>query len=259
MNANAGSQSTPGVTNISTMTGKILVKNGIAQTNNLQAKLDIGNVGATGTANLIDESLNMRVTAVLTQATSQKVGGNSISGFMQTALANKQGELVVPAIVTGTFSNPKFAPDVQQIAQMKVKGMVPNFSDPASVTGALQNLLGAPKNTPTGLGIPGRTTASTAEPGRSVDRALWKEEETGPSAPEVEVGGDTGAAATAGLVTRALRKAKCPPAARRNYAEPSGYAARSLCEAIASAAAAVPRNLFTAKTPSATKSASTTV
>ena len=48
------------------------------------------------------------------------------------------GELVVPAVVTGTFSNPKFAPDVQQIAQMKVRGLVPNFDNPASVTGALQ-------------------------------------------------------------------------------------------------------------------------
>src|ERR1700756_892286 len=65
---------------------------------------------------------------------------------MQTALANKQGELVVPALVTGTFSNPKFAPDIQQIAQMKVKGLVPNFNNPASVAGTLQNLLGGPKN-----------------------------------------------------------------------------------------------------------------
>ena len=53
---------------------------------------------------------------------------------------------MVPALVTGTFSNPKFAPDIQQIAQMKVKGLVPNFDNPASVTGTLQNLLGGPRN-----------------------------------------------------------------------------------------------------------------
>jgi hypothetical protein len=82
------------------------------------------------------------VTAVLSQSASQKVGGNSIGGFMQTALANQQGELVIPALVTGTFSNPKFAPDVQQIAQMKVKGLMPNFNNPGSLTGTLQNLLG---------------------------------------------------------------------------------------------------------------------
>src|SRR5215470_6966209 len=146
-------QSGSGGTNISKMTGNIAVKNGIAQTNDLQAKLDLGTVGAVGTANLVDNTLNLRVTAVLSQATSQKVGGNSVAGFMQTALANKQGELVIPALVTGTFSNPKFAPDVQQIAQMKVKGLVPNLNDPASLTGTLQNLLGGAK-------APAQNTAS---------------------------------------------------------------------------------------------------
>jgi AsmA protein len=150
LNPNAGSQSTAGVTNISKMTGNILVKSGIAQTNNLNAALDIGNVGASGTANLVDQTLNLRVTAVLSQAASQKAGGNSVGGFMQTALANNQGELVVPAIVTGTFSNPKFAPDVQQIAQMKLKGIVPNLQNPGSLAGALQGLLGGPKTNPAG-------------------------------------------------------------------------------------------------------------
>ena len=147
LNSNAVPQSAGDVTNIVKMTGNILVKNGVAETNNLQAKLDIGNIGFIGTANLVDESLNLRATAVLSQAMSQKVGGNGVGGFMQTALANNQGELVVPVLITGTFSNPKFSPDVQQIAQMKVKGLVPNFNNPASVTGALQNLLGGSKGT----------------------------------------------------------------------------------------------------------------
>jgi uncharacterized protein involved in outer membrane biogenesis len=146
LNSNPASTPAQGYTNILKMTGDIAVKNGIAETNNLQAKLDLGNVGAAGTASLIDNTLNMRVTVVLSQASSQKAGGNSIGGFMQTALANNKGELVVPALVTGTFSNPRFAPDVQQIAQMKVRGLVPNFDNPASVTGVLQNLLGGAKN-----------------------------------------------------------------------------------------------------------------
>ncbi len=150
LNPSAGSQSTGGVTNISKVTGNIQVRNGLAQTNNLNAVLDIGNVAAMGTANLVDETLNLRVTAVLSQAASQKAGGNSVGGFMQTALANNQGELVVPALVTGTFSNPKFSPDVQQIAQMKLKGLVPNLQNPGSVAGALQGLLGGPKTNPSG-------------------------------------------------------------------------------------------------------------
>ncbi len=145
LRSNVG-QSTQGVTEISKVTGDIDVKNGIADTKNLQATLDIGNVGVAGTANLVDNTLNLRVTAVLSQSTSQKVGGNSVGGYMQTALANNQGELVVPALVTGTFSNPKFSPDVQQIAQMKLKGLIPGFDNPSAVTGTLQKMLGGVVN-----------------------------------------------------------------------------------------------------------------
>ncbi len=152
LNPNAGSQSTGGVTNISKVTGNIQVRNGLAQTNNLNAVLDIGNVAAVGTANLVDETLNLRVTAVLSQSASQKAGGNSVGGFMQTALANNQGELVVPAMVTGTFSNPKFSPDIQQMTQMKLKGLVPSLQNPGSVAGALQGLLGGAKTSPNGNG-----------------------------------------------------------------------------------------------------------
>ena len=57
---------------------------------------------------------------------------------MQTALANKQGGLVIPVLVTGTVSNPTFAPAIQQIARMNVNGLVPSFNNPASITGTLQ-------------------------------------------------------------------------------------------------------------------------
>ena len=49
------------------MTGNIAVKNGIAQTNDLQAQLDIGNIGLAGTASLVTEALNMHATAVISQ------------------------------------------------------------------------------------------------------------------------------------------------------------------------------------------------
>jgi uncharacterized protein involved in outer membrane biogenesis len=126
-----------GVTTISKLTGDILVKSGIATTNNLQAQLDWGNVAITGSTNLADQTLNLRALAALTQASSQQVGGNQVGGFLHTALANSQGQLVVPVLITGTFSNPKFAPDVQQAAQMKLKGLVPNGNNPGGLVGAL--------------------------------------------------------------------------------------------------------------------------
>jgi AsmA protein len=184
LNANAASQSPAGVTNISKMTGKILVKNGIAETKNLEAKLDIGNAGAAGTANLVDNTLNMRVTVVLSSSVSQKVGGTSIGGFMQTALANKQGELVVPALVTGTFSNPKFAPDIQQLAQMRVTGLVPNFNDPASVTGTLQSLLGGPRNPAQDSQTQGKQQSEEQNPVQQLMGIFGKKKKTNQQPPQ---------------------------------------------------------------------------
>ncbi|PYX02876.1 MAG: hypothetical protein DMG85_20745 [Acidobacteria bacterium] len=112
-----------------------------------QALLDVGNVSATGTANLVTEALNLSVSAVLSKAMSQQVGGTSIGGYMNTALANNQGEIVIPVLVTGTFKNPRFAPDLQKLAQMKLKGLVPNFENPgAAASGILGTLLGQKGN-----------------------------------------------------------------------------------------------------------------
>jgi uncharacterized protein involved in outer membrane biogenesis len=132
-------QKDQGFTNVLKMTGTIPVKNGIAQTNNLQATLDIGNVGAVGTANLASQTLNMQLTAVLSKAFTQQVGGAGVGGYMSTALANSQGELVVPATVTGTFQNPKVAPDIQKMAQMKLKGLIPTGDNPL---GGASSILG---------------------------------------------------------------------------------------------------------------------
>jgi AsmA protein len=148
LNAGSAAQDASGVTNMQRLTGNIAVKNGVAQTSDLQAKLDVGNIGLVGTASLISEALNMRATVVISQPISQKVGGQRVSGFMKTALANNQGELVIPAVVTGTFSKPKFEPDIQQLAQMKLKGLIPNINNPASVASTLQNLLPGPKDQP---------------------------------------------------------------------------------------------------------------
>src|SRR6266550_1846033 len=136
-----------GFTNISRMTGNIAVTNGVARTNDLQALLDIGNIGATGTANLVTQALNLSVSAVLSKAMSQQVGGTGIGGYMNTALANNQGEIVIPVLVTGTFKNPRFAPDLQKLAQMKLKGIVPNFNNPGgAASGILGTLLGQKGN-----------------------------------------------------------------------------------------------------------------
>ncbi|PYV04564.1 MAG: hypothetical protein DMG26_07150 [Acidobacteria bacterium] len=132
-------------------------------------------MGVTGTADLATQALNLRMTAVLSKAFTDKLGGAaSIGGFMNTALANNQGELVIPATVTGTGQNPKFAPDLKQIGQMKLKGLLPNSNNPSSaVSGILGGMLGqkGPASTPTA------TATAATESGRA-NHQHFREEKT---------------------------------------------------------------------------------
>jgi len=119
------------VTNLLKLTGTFNVHNGLAQTNNLQALIEGGSLGATGAVDLVNNALNLHLTAVLSKWFSNKVGGTNVGGFMNTALANQQGELVIPVLVTGTFQHPIVAPDVQKLAQMKLQRVLPTTANPA--------------------------------------------------------------------------------------------------------------------------------
>jgi AsmA protein len=153
-------------TNLQQLGGDFDVRNGIATTNNLKALIDGGTLAGTGSVNLVDQSLNVRVTAVLSKTYSQQVGGNSIGGFMNTALANNNGELVLPVLVTGTFSQMHFAPDVQAIAQMKLNNLLPSFGNPGQLTtgllGALTGKKGSGQDAQGGIG--GVLDAITGKP-----------------------------------------------------------------------------------------------
>jgi hypothetical protein len=130
------------LTTIVKLSGDLGIVNGVASTKNLELQMDGGSLAATGSMNLANQTLNLKTTAVIDRATSQKAGGNRVGGFMQTALANGNGELVIPAIVTGSFAHPHFAPDIEQMAQMKLKNLLPTASSPGK---ALTNILGGSK------------------------------------------------------------------------------------------------------------------
>jgi uncharacterized protein involved in outer membrane biogenesis len=136
-------QNTQALTNFVKMGGNFVINNGVAQTNNFKAQIEGGSLSAVGAVNLATQALNLRVTAVLDKSLSSQVGGTGVGGFMQTALANNHGELVIPVLVTGTFSQPHFAPDTQAIAQMKLKNLLPTTGNPsAGVSGLLNSVLG---------------------------------------------------------------------------------------------------------------------
>lgn len=133
-------------TNITKLTGTFDVKNGVARTDNLNAIIDAGSLAAKGSVDLANQTLDMQVTAVLSKDFSQNVGGTSIGGYLDTALANAKGELVMPVLVTGTFSNPRVAPDLKRLAQMKLDNLLPSMGSPGSLTTSiLGGLLGGKK------------------------------------------------------------------------------------------------------------------
>ena len=136
------SQPSQGFTNIVKLGGLINIKNGVANTNNLEAVIDGGTLGAQGMVDLVSEALNMHVNAVLGKDLSQKVGGTGIGGFMNTALANRNGELVIPVIVTGSVNRPLIAPDLQKLAQMKLNNLLPTSGNPAALTSGITGILG---------------------------------------------------------------------------------------------------------------------
>jgi AsmA protein len=122
-------------TNIVQLSGTFDVQNGVAHTADLKGSMDFGTMAGTGSINLAEQSLNLRVTAVLNKELSQQVGGNQIGGYLNTALANNQGELVLPVTVTGTFQHPKVAPDFQQMAQLKLQNILPSSKNLGGLLG----------------------------------------------------------------------------------------------------------------------------
>jgi hypothetical protein len=136
-------------TELKRLAGTLRITNGVAATDDLVAILDGGSLSAKGSIDLVNQTLNLRTTAVLASNVSQTVGGNKIGGYLNTALANNKGELVIPVIITGPIAHPNFAPDAEAMAKMKVQNLLPTTGNPASgIQGILGNLGG--KQQPTG-------------------------------------------------------------------------------------------------------------
>lgn len=131
--SSSNGKTSDGSTRISQLSGDFDLKNGVASTNDLKALTDAGTVAAVGTASLVNQALDMRVTAVLSKTNSQQVGGSAIGGLMKTAMQNQNGELVIPVLVTGTFSNPKVAPDLDAMAKMRMNNLLPSFGNPGQL------------------------------------------------------------------------------------------------------------------------------
>jgi uncharacterized protein involved in outer membrane biogenesis len=120
-------------TRLTRLSGDFAITNGVARTENLEAVIQDGSLAANGTIDLVDQRLNLQLTAVLSQDYSQTVGGTGIGGLMNTELPNRQGEFVIPILLTGTFKSPQFAPDFQKIARDEVEKPAADTGQPRQV------------------------------------------------------------------------------------------------------------------------------
>ncbi len=138
----APGQSSGSGTALKTLSATMNITNGVASTNNLTAVMDAGSLSGNGTLNLVSQAIDMHVTAVIASSVSQAVGGTGVGGFLNTALANNKGELVLPVLVTGVIGHPTFSPDVQALAKMKVNSLLPTSADPSKLTSGALNKKG---------------------------------------------------------------------------------------------------------------------
>jgi len=131
-------------TNIVKLAGTLDIVNGLASTNDLFMDLGGGTLSGAGTMGLVDQSIKLRVVTVLGKDLAQKsVAPGQIGGLLNTVLANQQGELVVPMLVTGTFAQPKFAPDAERVASLKLRGLLPTANNPAALSSGVKSLVEA--------------------------------------------------------------------------------------------------------------------
>jgi hypothetical protein len=95
---------------------------------------------------------------------------------LNTALANKQGELVLPVIITGSMNHPVVTPDVEKIAQMKLNNILPNAAgmlggkNPGGVGGIVGGLLGGGQQQPAAQ--PGQKPNQQQDLNNSINNAL---------------------------------------------------------------------------------------
>ncbi len=151
-------------TNIVKLAGTLKIQNGIANTDDLQMQFDGGSLGGAGTIGLADQQLKLRVTAILAKQASQLAGGSQVGGWMTTALGNSKGELVIPALVSGTFQKPHFEPDAQRMAKMKLEGLLPTHDNPMGAVSTVQGIIGAfTGKQATGAAKPGEAAAPAGE------------------------------------------------------------------------------------------------
>ncbi len=105
-------------TKLTQFSGSLNIVNGVASTNNLKAVTDSGTIAANGSLNLVNQGLDMHMTAGL------------------------GGGLAIPVLVTGTTEHMKFAPDMQALAKKNLGGVLGAITGKNADAKTLDSILG---------------------------------------------------------------------------------------------------------------------
>lgn len=130
-------------TPIKKLSGDLQLTNGVAATQNLVGEIAQGSVASKGTVNLVNQALDLKAVATLATGPSKSFGGTMVGGLMSTVIANKNGELVIPANVKGTTAKPVFTPDLEAMAKLKLSNILPTAANPAALGDAAEKAAGA--------------------------------------------------------------------------------------------------------------------
>lgn len=99
-------------TEFSNLQVPFIIKNGVLHTDNTRMESTLLRVQSTGKADLVNETLDFRIEP--TFVTTKK----------EDAEKMKHSEVMVPVLVTGNLSDPKFRPDLRGIAKKKLEEKV---------------------------------------------------------------------------------------------------------------------------------------
>ena len=67
--------------------------------------------------------------------------GTRVGGYLTAAVLNSRGEMVIPALVSGTFSAPRVAPDAAAMAKLKLQQVIPGLTKPGGLNEGVGGLL----------------------------------------------------------------------------------------------------------------------
>jgi AsmA protein len=183
-----GKQASSG-TPVARMGGSLQIRDGVARTDDLRLELAGATLSGAGALNLADQSVDLRLTSVLSQEASARAGGSKIGGWLTTAIANPQGELVIPVRISGAYPQLRYLPDAERLAELQLRGLTaprgqgapappPAKTEPAPETAPAETAAPAPPP------APAPAPAPSAEPANPLRDLLERLKSRRPKASE---------------------------------------------------------------------------